>query len=77
MPMLPQSEQSSRRSTLGLLTGALVLAHVEPSVAAYGESANVFGKAANNAGVGKRTRYAVLCRMRITILTMLSKKGCI
>lgn len=43
--------QTSRRSSLGLLTaGAALVTHVRPSDAAYGESANIFGRVANNAG---------------------------
>lgn len=43
-------EETSRRSALSLLTGALVLTRAQPSLAAYGEAANVFGKSANAAG---------------------------
>ena len=43
--------QTSRRSALGLLAaGAALVTHVRPSDAAYGESANIFGRVANNAG---------------------------
>jgi len=46
-----QSQESSRRSALGLLAGAAALvSRTEPSQAAYGEAANVFGRATNNAG---------------------------
>lgn len=43
--------QPSRRAALGLLAGAAALvAQPEPSQAAYGEAANVFGKASNVSG---------------------------
>jgi len=46
-----QNEQPSRRAALGLLAGAAALvAQPEPSQAAYGEAANVFGKASNVSG---------------------------
>jgi hypothetical protein len=43
--------QASRRSALGLLAaGAALVTRVDPSQAAYGESANIFGKTTNKAG---------------------------
>lgn len=46
-----QQQESSRRSALGFLAaGAALVSRTEPSQAAYGEAANVFGKASNNAG---------------------------
>lgn len=43
--------QASRRSALGLLAaGAALVSRAEPSQAAYGESANIFGKTTNKAG---------------------------
>jgi hypothetical protein len=46
-----QHREASRRSALGLLAaGAALLTPASPSHAAYGESANIFGRVANNAG---------------------------
>ena len=43
--------QVSRRAGLGMLAaGAALLTRTSPSEAAYGESANIFGKATNTAG---------------------------
>ena len=43
--------QASRRSALGLLAaGAALVTRADPSQAAYGESANIFGKTTNKAG---------------------------
>ncbi len=45
------SLQNSRRGALGMLAGAAALiTRTEPSQAAYGEAANVFGKSANVSG---------------------------
>ena len=43
--------QVSRRAGLGMLAaGAALLTRTAPSEAAYGEAANIFGKAGNQAG---------------------------
>ena len=43
--------QAGRRSALGLLAaGAALVTRADPSQAAYGESANIFGKTTNKAG---------------------------
>ena len=45
------ASQVSRRAGLGMLAaGAALLTRTAPSEAAYGESANIFGKATNTAG---------------------------
>lgn len=43
-------ELNSRRSALGLFAGAALTVSAKPSLAAYGEGANVFGKATNTTG---------------------------
>jgi hypothetical protein len=46
-----QQQEASRRSALGLLAaGAALVTRADPSQAAYGESANIFGKTTNKAG---------------------------
>jgi hypothetical protein len=46
-----QQEETSRRAALGLFAaGAALVTRADPSQAAYGEAANVFGKATNQAG---------------------------
>lgn len=42
--------QTSRRAALGLAAGAALLSQAKPSQAAYGDAANVFGKATNTSG---------------------------
>ena len=42
--------QTSRRATLGLAAGAALVSQAKPSQAAYGDAANVFGKATNTSG---------------------------
>eukprot|EP00951_Prasinocladus_malaysianus_P027642 scaffold249067_cov38-Prasinocladus_malaysianus.AAC.1 len=42
--------QTSRRAALGVAAGAALLAQAKPSQAAYGDAANVFGKATNVSG---------------------------
>lgn len=47
--------QVSRRAGLGMLAaGAALLTRTAPSEAAYGEAANIFGSAGNQAGVPSR-----------------------
>uniref|UniRef100_A0A061S851 Photosystem II oxygen-evolving enhancer protein 2 n=1 Tax=Tetraselmis sp. GSL018 TaxID=582737 RepID=A0A061S851_9CHLO len=45
-----EADQTSRRAALGLAAGAALLSQAKPSVAAYGDAANVFGKATNTSG---------------------------
>jgi hypothetical protein len=46
-----QQQETTRRSALGLLAaGAALVTRADPSQAAYGESANIFGKQSNKAG---------------------------
>jgi len=45
-----EAEQTSRRAALGLAAGAALLSQAKPSLAAYGDAANVFGKATNTSG---------------------------
>lgn len=53
--------QASRRSALGLLAaGAALVTRADPSQAAYGESANIFGKTTNKAGESAQRRTAAL-----------------
>ena len=42
--------QTSRRAALGIAAGAALLSQAKPSQAAYGDAANVFGKATNTSG---------------------------
>ena len=44
------SLNTSRRAALGLAAGAAALTQVPKSEAAYGDSANVFGKTTNDTG---------------------------
>lgn len=45
-----QDAASSRRAALGMLAGVASVLSVKPSEAAYGEAANIFGKATNTSG---------------------------
>eukprot|EP01023_Acetabularia_acetabulum_P004838 TRINITY_DN1203_c0_g1_i1.p2 TRINITY_DN1203_c0_g1~~TRINITY_DN1203_c0_g1_i1.p2 ORF type:complete len:252 (+),score=62.28 TRINITY_DN1203_c0_g1_i1:149-904(+) len=45
-----QNQEMPRRAALGLLGSAILLGKVESSEAAYGDSANVFGKITNTSG---------------------------
>lgn len=42
--------ETSRRAALGMAAGAALLSQAKPSQAAYGDAANVFGKATNTSG---------------------------
>lgn len=54
--------QTTRRSALGLLAaGAALVTRTEPSQAAYGESANIFGKQSNKAGGHLLSAQQALC----------------
>eukprot|EP01024_Parvocaulis_polyphysoides_P026012 TRINITY_DN236_c0_g1_i2.p1 TRINITY_DN236_c0_g1~~TRINITY_DN236_c0_g1_i2.p1 ORF type:complete len:252 (-),score=50.30 TRINITY_DN236_c0_g1_i2:221-976(-) len=57
-----QQQEFPRRAALGLLGSAILLSKVDSSEAAYGDSANVFGKITNQSGFVTYTGkgYAVL-----------------
>ncbi len=55
-----QSRLQTRRATLGLVAGTAALAATAaPSLAAYGDSANVFGKITNKSGECRSHETAV------------------